>query len=88
MPLELDPAMAGEGDGDEEDGCFFGRWSLGDWKTEAEGRHGEEKKNFCPLIGGENANRPSHSSLKLRLFPMRPCARSGWVTQIPLMRIP
>ena len=58
MPLEPDPAMAGEGGGGGKDWSFFGRWSLEDWKTEAKGRRGEERMNLCPLIDGENANRP------------------------------
>ena len=46
MPLELDPAMAGEGGGGEEEESFFERWSLGDWKAEAGRGRGEEGRNL------------------------------------------
>ena len=49
LPLELDPAMVGGGGGGgEEDRNFSGTESLGDWKAEETGRHGEEKRNLFP----------------------------------------
>ena len=48
LPLEPDPAMAGEGGGGKEDENFFGHWSLRDWDAEATGRHGEERRNLSP----------------------------------------
>ena len=36
----------------------FWALELGDWKIEARGRRGEERRDLFPLIDGENANHP------------------------------
>ena len=69
LPLEPDPAMAGEGGGGGEEGSFF--WALRAWeigRLRLEEGVGKRGGICCPLIGGKNANRP-HLCLETRLFP-------------------
>src|SRR5215216_1375881 len=66
LPLEPDPAMVGGGGGGEKDGSFFSgarAWEI--IRLRLEEGVGKKGGIYCPLIGGENANRPPTYALKL-----------------------